>query len=59
MITGPRFMTLTDVGDELSTSPSQMYASVKSGHLLAIQVGGRGQWQVERMKARGVHHSHV
>lgn len=45
-----RFMTLTDVAEELAVSQSQMYALVKSGDLPAIQVGGRGQWRVERVK---------
>jgi excisionase family DNA binding protein len=45
----PRFLTLTDVGQELSVSSSQMYALVKSGELPAIPVGGRGQWRVERV----------
>ena len=46
----PRFMTLTDAAEELAVSQSQMYALVKSGDLPAIQVGGRGQWRVERVK---------
>lgn len=50
MIDKPLFMTLTDVGQELAVSPSQMYALVKTGNLPAIQVGGRGQWRVERVK---------
>lgn len=29
---------------------SQTYALVKCGDLPAIQVGGRGQWRVERSK---------
>lgn len=45
-----RFMTLTDAAEELAVSQSQMYALVKSGDLPAIQVGGRGQWRVERVK---------
>ncbi|MDN4611481.1 helix-turn-helix transcriptional regulator [Arthrobacter burdickii] len=45
-----RFMTLPDVAAELAVSQSQMYALVKSGDLPAIQVGGRGQWRVERVK---------
>jgi excisionase family DNA binding protein len=45
-----RFLTLTDVAEELAVSSSQMYALVKSGDLPAIQVGGRGQWRVERVK---------
>jgi hypothetical protein len=27
-----------------------MYAILKSGELPAIQVGGRGQWRIERVK---------
>jgi excisionase family DNA binding protein len=50
MTTTPRFMNLTDVAEELAVSSSQMYALVKSGDLPAIQVGGRGQWRVERVK---------
>lgn len=46
----PRFLTLTDVAEELAVSQSQMYALVKSGDLPAIQVGDRGQWRVERVK---------
>ncbi|MFJ6002947.1 helix-turn-helix domain-containing protein [Arthrobacter sp. NPDC092385] len=46
----PRFMTLPDAAAELAVSKSQMYALVKSGDLPAIQVGGRGQWRVERVK---------
>lgn len=40
MTSTPRFLTLTDVGEELAVSQSQMYALVKSGDLPAIQVGG-------------------
>ena len=50
MTNAPRFMTLTDAAEELAVSQSQMYALVKSGDLPAIQVGGRGQWRVERVK---------
>jgi excisionase family DNA binding protein len=46
----PRFLKLTDVAEELNISQSQTYALVKSGDLAAIQVGGRGQWRVERVK---------
>lgn len=42
-----RFLTLTDVTEELSISPSAAYHLVRSGELPAIQVGGRGQWRVE------------
>lgn len=50
MTSQARFMTLADVAKELAVSQSQMYALVKSGDLPAIQVGGRGQWRVERVK---------
>lgn len=46
----PRFLKLPDVAEELSISMSQTYALVKTGDLQAIQVGGRGQWRVERVK---------
>ncbi len=46
----PRFTTLPDAAAELAVSQSQMYALVKSGDLPAIQIGGRGQWRVERVK---------
>ncbi len=46
----PRFLKLDDVCSELSISNSQVYALVRSGDLPAIQVGGRGQWRVERSK---------
>ena len=46
----PRFVTLPDVAAELAVSNPQMYALVKSGDLPAIQIGGRGQWCVERVK---------
>jgi excisionase family DNA binding protein len=45
-----RFLTPTDVAEELAVSQSQMYAILKSGELPAIQVGGRGQWRIERVK---------
>jgi excisionase family DNA binding protein len=44
----PRFLTLSDVAEELQISSSQMYALVRSGELPAIQIGGRGQWRVEQ-----------
>lgn len=42
-----RFLTLADVEEALSISPSQAYALVRSGELRAIKIGGRGQWRVE------------
>ena len=45
---GPRFLTLADVAEVLNISASQTYALVRSGELVAIKIGGRGQWRVER-----------
>jgi excisionase family DNA binding protein len=44
----PRFLTLKDVQEELQISSSQALALVRSGELRAIQIGGRGQWRIER-----------
>ncbi|WP_026208190.1 helix-turn-helix transcriptional regulator [Catelliglobosispora koreensis] len=46
----PRFLTLEQVAEELSTSAAQIYALVRRGELVAIRLGGRGQWRVERSK---------
>jgi hypothetical protein len=43
-------MPLSAVADELAVSLSQAYALVRSGDLVGIQIGGRGQWRVERIK---------
>jgi excisionase family DNA binding protein len=43
----PRFLTLADVAEVLSTSSAQVYALVRRGDLPAIRIGGRGQWRVE------------
>lgn len=48
MVAGDRFLNLAQVGDELGTSRSQVYALVRSGVLRGIKVGGRGQWRVGR-----------
>ncbi|KHE73536.1 MULTISPECIES: helix-turn-helix domain-containing protein [Kocuria] len=45
-----RFLTLADVAEILSISVPQARAMVRSGELPAIQVGGRGQWRVEKVK---------
>ena len=45
-----RFLTLVEVADELNISTSQAYALVRSGDLVGIQIGGRNQWRVERIK---------
>ena len=44
----PRFLTLDDVAEILNVSWSQVYALVRRKELIAIQIGGRGQWRVER-----------
>ena len=43
-----RFLQLADVAEILNISSAQAYALVRSGELVAIKVGGRGQWRVER-----------
>ncbi len=45
-----RFLTLEQVADELNTSVAQIYALVRRGELVAIRLGGRGQWRVERAR---------
>ena len=42
-----RCLTLADVADILNVSWRQVYALVRRKELLAIQIGGRGQWRVE------------
>ena len=46
----PRFLTLADVAEVLNTSTAQVYALVRRGDLVAIKIGGRGQWRVEAAK---------
>ena len=46
----PRFLTIEDVALELATSKSQIYALLRSSELKGIQIGGRGQWRIERVK---------
>lgn len=43
----PRFLTLAEVAEILSTSSAQVYALVRRGDLRGIKIGGRGQWRVE------------
>ena len=49
-MTQQRFLTLADVAEILNVSASQARALVRSGELPAIQVGGRGQGRVEKVK---------
>ena len=43
-----RFLTLTDVAETLNISGQAARALIRSGELQAIQVGGRGQWRIEK-----------
>jgi excisionase family DNA binding protein len=43
----PRFLQLSDVAEVLNISAAQVYALVRRGDLVAIKIGGRGQWRVE------------
>jgi len=43
-----RFLTLAQVVQELNVSRSQVYALVRDRSLVAVKIGGRGQWRVER-----------
>ena len=44
---GPqRFLTLAEVAEILNTSMAQVYALVRRGDLVAMRIGGRGQWRV-------------
>lgn len=45
-----RFLTLQQVADELNTKHNTIRALIASGDLPAIQIGGRGQWRIERTK---------
>ncbi|GAB3264602.1 helix-turn-helix domain-containing protein [Arthrobacter pigmenti] len=48
--TGPRFLTISDVAEELAVTKVQVKSLIKSQSLPAIQIGGRGQWRIERAK---------
>lgn len=43
-----RFLTPTQVAEELNVKPSQVHALIKAGELRALQVGGRGMWRIGR-----------
>jgi len=46
----PRFLTLADVAEVLSTSVAQVRALVQSGELRYIQIGGRQQYRIEAVE---------
>ena len=43
-----RFLTPTQVAEELNVKPNQVHALIKAGELRAFQVGGRGMWRIGR-----------
>jgi len=43
-------LTIPQVADELATIRAQILPLIKRGDLSAIQIGGRGQWRIERVK---------
>ena len=45
-----RFLTIDDVAEELATSPAQIRVLIRRKELPALQIGGRGQWCIERAK---------
>ena len=45
-----RFLTLQQVAEDLTVTLSLVRALIASGRLPATQVGGRGQWRIERSK---------
>ena len=46
----PRFLTLPEFSEILNITLSQTRQLVKSGELQGIQIGGRNQWRVEKIK---------
>lgn len=44
-----RFLTLKQAAEELNTGAGVMRNLIRSGKLPAIQIGGRGQWRIERV----------
>ena len=48
--TPTRFLTLQQVAEGLNVSRSQVYALVRDRSLIAVKIGGRGQWRVERAR---------
>jgi excisionase family DNA binding protein len=42
------------VADELNTSRSKVYALVRDRSVIAVKIGGRGQWRVERARLKAI-----
>ncbi|MDR6794788.1 excisionase family DNA binding protein [Pseudarthrobacter oxydans] len=43
-----RFLTMTQVAEELNVKQSLVQGLIKTGELRAFQVGGRGMWRIGR-----------
>lgn len=48
--TPARFLSVREIADELAISEGQVYTLLKSGEVLAIQVGPKKVWRIERAK---------
>ncbi|MFC4395591.1 helix-turn-helix domain-containing protein [Arthrobacter sedimenti] len=46
--TQPRFLSLTQVADELNVKQSLVQGLIRTGQLRAFQVGRRGIWRIGR-----------
>lgn len=44
----PRFLTMTQVADELNVKQNVVQGLIRTGELRAFQVGGRGLWRIGR-----------
>ncbi|TLM87197.1 helix-turn-helix domain-containing protein [Pseudarthrobacter sp. NamE5] len=42
----PRFLTISQVSEELSVGVTTVRQLIKTGELRALQIGGRGIWRV-------------
>lgn len=43
-----RFLTLDEIAEDLNVTKAQVYALVRRKELVAVKLGGRGQWRVAR-----------
>lgn len=51
-LVGGRFLTLEQFVEELTVSRSQVYALVLDRSFVALEIGGRGLWRIERSGLR-------
>ncbi|GHG60569.1 hypothetical protein GCM10012320_35180 [Sinomonas cellulolyticus] len=49
-MTEPRFLSISDVAQELAVGEPAVRSLIRSGALPAIQIGGRGLWRIERTR---------